>query len=89
MRSLELGLKARNKDFVERGASNKDHELQVLIVVNREFAMDAAFLKETQSIAALDALVKLVSEEARRGKNSTGPRAWGMFLSDSLSREER
>ena len=89
MRSLELGLKARNKDFVERGASNKDHELQVLIVVNREFATDAAFLKETQSIAALDGLVKLISEEARRGKNPTGPQAWGMFLSDSLSHEER
>ena len=89
MRSLSLGLKARNKDFVERGASNKDHALQVLLVVNREFAADTAFLVETQSLAALDALTKLISEEARRGKNPTGPRAWGMFLSDALSREER
>ncbi len=89
LRSLELGLKARNNDFVARGASNKDHALQVLLIVNREFAADTAFLTETQSVAALDALTKLISEEARRGKNPTGPRAWGMFLSDSLSREER
>lgn len=87
--SLSLGLKARNKDFVERGATNKDHALQVLLMVNREFAADTAFLKETQSAAALDALTKLISDEARRGKNPTGPRAWGMFLSDSLLREGR
>ena len=89
LHSLSLGLKARNKDFVERGATNKDHALQVLLMVNREFAADTAFLKETQSAAALDALTKLISDEARRGKNPTGPRAWGMFLSDSLLREGR
>lgn len=84
-RSLLLGLKARNSDFIERGAPNKDHALQTLLFVNREFAADTHFLDESKSAAALTALSHLVSEEARRGKNPLGPRAWGMFLLDAIN----
>ena len=84
-RSLLLGLKARNSDFIERGAPNKDHALQTLLFVNREFAADTHFLEESKSAAALTALSHLVSEEARRGKNPLGPRAWGMFLLDAIN----
>lgn len=83
--SLKLGLKARNQDFILRGAPNKDHAMQTLLFVNREFAAEQNFLDESKSAAALTALGYLISDEARRGKNPLGPRAWGMFLLDSIS----
>jgi len=86
--SLLLGLKARNQDFIQRGAPNKDHAMQTLRFVNREFAAETRFLEESKSPAALTSLSHLVAEEARRGKNPLGPRAWGMFLLDSISQPE-
>jgi hypothetical protein len=78
--SLAAGLKARNQDFIDRGASNKDGAMEVLIFVNRHFAEDQSFLSQSHSIVALDYLVKLVSAQTRRGLNPLGPRAMGMFL---------
>jgi hypothetical protein len=78
--SLALGLKARNKDFFDQGAANKDKAMEALLIVNRAFADDHEFLRTTQSADALDALAKLVSEQARRGGPSLGPREWGLFL---------
>jgi hypothetical protein len=48
--------------------------------VNQVFKNDVAFLRTTQSSAALDAIGRLVSEEARQGKQPLGPGAWGLFL---------
>ena len=78
--SLRLGLAARNKDFLDQGAPNKDKAIEVLLVVNRALADAPAFLRETMSAEALDALAKLVSEQARRGSSPLGPREWGHFL---------
>lgn len=78
--SLTLGLKARNKDLFDQGAANKDKAMETLLIVNRAFADDQEFLRTTQSADALDALAKLISEQARRGGPSLGPREWGLFL---------
>jgi hypothetical protein len=73
-------LKARNKEFPEQGAPNKDSAMQTLLTVTRAFAHDKPFLAETLSADALDALTKLVSEQARRGHLQLGPAQWGQFL---------
>lgn len=78
--ALRLGLKARNKDFLARGASNLDSAMETLLIVNRAFARDRRFLEETLSADALDALAKLVSARARRGHMALGPTPWGQFL---------
>jgi uncharacterized protein YyaL (SSP411 family) len=80
MRSLTLGLKTRNAELLDRGAANKDKAMEALLIVNRAFAGDAAFLRESHSAAALDALGKLVSDQYRRGAAPLGPREWGLFL---------
>ena len=78
--ALMLGLKTRNAEMVARGVMNKDHAIESLLLVNHVFKSDTAFLRDTQSTAALDAIGRLVSEEARRGKQPLGPGAWGLFL---------
>ena len=78
--ALSLGLKARNSEMVSQGVMNKDHAIETLLAVNREFSGDAAFLRETRSAEALDVLARLVSEEARRGKQPLSPGGWGRFL---------
>jgi hypothetical protein len=87
--ALRLGLKTRNKDFLAQGASNKDKAMEALLIVNRAFADDKEFLEETSSADALDALAKLVSEQARRGSPPLGPREWGHFLEYIESKSER
>ncbi len=78
--ALRLGLKARNRDFLDQGAPNIESAMEVLVMVHRVFANDVEFLKETFSSDALDALAKLVSEQSGRGSASLGPRGWGRFL---------
>jgi hypothetical protein len=80
LESLRIGLIARNKDFLGKGASNKDKAIELLLFVNSAFADDQDFLRETMSRDALEALGKLVSEQARRGNYPLGPRGWGHFL---------
>jgi hypothetical protein len=78
--ALRLGLTARNKDFLGPGAPNKDMAMETLLLVNRAFASDGAFLRDTLSADALDALAKLVSGQARAGGSPLGPKQWGQFL---------
>jgi hypothetical protein len=78
--ALRSGLKARNPDFLNQGAPNKDKAMETLLIVNRAFAGDAEFLRDTQSAHALDALAKLVSAQARRGNMPLGASEWGHFL---------
>ncbi len=78
--SLKLGLRARNQDFLGPGAPNKDHAMEVLVYVNRRFYDDKEFLRDTFSVEALDALAKLVSNQARKGDAPLSPRPLGMFL---------
>lgn len=80
MRSLALGLSARNAEMVRRGVMNKDHALEALLLVNRSFADDEAFLQGTKSAEALRALALLVSDEAHHGKSPLSPGNWGQFL---------
>ena len=80
MRALTLGLKARNEEILGPGAANKDKAMEALVIVNRLFAGDAAFLRDSRSAEALDALGQLVSEQFRRGTAPLGPREWGLFL---------
>lgn len=80
LQSLKLGLRARNQDFLGPGAPNKDHAMEVLVFVNRSFCDDKEFLRETFSAEALDALARLVSEQARKGNAPLSPRPLGMFL---------
>jgi hypothetical protein len=63
-----------------QGVMNKDHALEALLLVNQVFKNQPAFLRETQSIAALDAISRLVSQEAHQGKHPLSPGAWGLFL---------
>jgi uncharacterized protein YyaL (SSP411 family) len=78
--ALRLGLRARNSEIISQGAPNKDKAMEALLLVNRVFADDPDFLSESLSLDALDALGRLVSSEALRGKNPLGPREWGAFL---------
>jgi hypothetical protein len=87
--ALRLGLKARNKDFLQRGAPNKDSAMETLLIVNRAFAHDRQFLAETLSADALDALAKLVSAQARTGQVPLGPAQWGQFLEYVTERAAR
>jgi hypothetical protein len=87
--ALRLGLKARNKDFLERGAPNKDKAMETLLIVNRFLSQEPDFLRDTQSAEALEALGKLVSEEARRGRAPLDPRGWGEFLEFVIGGAER
>lgn len=80
MAALRLGLRARNQELRDRGAANKDKAMEVLLFLNRAFADDKEFLQDTRSAEGLDALAKLVSEQARRGNAPLGPREWGLFL---------
>ena len=80
LRALTLGLRARNQEIVTRGVMNKDKAIETLLLVNRWFSQDQAWLRETFTTDALDALGKLVSEQSRRGQNPLGPREWGLFL---------
>lgn len=87
--ALRLGLAARNADFLGQGAANKDKAMEVLLLVNRAFAADPAFLRDTSSAEALDALARLVSAEARRGSLPLGPCEWGYFLEYVMRRSGR
>jgi hypothetical protein len=80
MRSLSLGLTARNAEMVSRGVMNKDHAMEALLLVNSAFAKDEAFLRETKSAEALHSLSLLVSDEAHHGKSPLSPGGWGQFL---------
>ena len=80
VQSLRFGLKSRNAEILAQGVMNKDKAVETLLLVNQIFAGDAAFLDETRSAAALDALGRFVSAEALRGKLPLGPREWGLFL---------
>ncbi len=84
--ALSLGLKTRNAEIVSRGVMNKDNAIESLLLVNRAFKADAAFLRDTESTVALDAIGRLVSEEARHGKHPLSPGAWGLFLEFIVSK---
>ncbi len=84
--ALRLGLRARNPDFLGRGATNKDKAMEALLLVQEVFAADVEFLRETQTTDALEALGKLVSEQSRRGGEPLGPRPWAMFLAYAKAR---
>ncbi len=88
VKALTTGLKARNTEMASLGVMNKDHAMQALLLVNRAFAGDAAFLAESKSVEALRALALLVSAEAHRGKSPISPAQWGQFL-EHLSQSPR
>ena len=80
MAALLAGLKTRNQEILNQGVPNKDKAMEVLVLVNRVFADDKDFLRESLSADALDALAKLVSEQYRKGSLPLGPAEWGLFL---------
>jgi hypothetical protein len=87
LRSLTLGLRARNQDFLGPGAPNKDKAMEALLVVHTALPQETALLRESLSAEALDALGKLVSEHFRRGSAPLGPREWAMFLEFIMARK--
>jgi hypothetical protein len=89
MAALTAGLKSRNAEFATRGAMTKDKAMETLLLVNRGFATNPAFLRETQSAAALEVLARLVSAESLRGKNPLSPGEWGRFLEYTRARSEK
>jgi hypothetical protein len=86
LQALQRGLRARNEDFLGPGAPNKDKAMEALILVQRTFADDAAFLRASRTTAALEALGRLVSAEFRRGAAPLGPREWPLFLAYACER---
>jgi len=50
------------------------------------FAADPAFLQDTLSTVALDALGRLVSAQFKAGAAPLGPREWGLFLEYAAAR---
>jgi len=88
VRALRLGLRTRNEEILTRGVMTRDKAFEALLLVNRVFAGDAAFLSETRSGEALNAVEVLVSEEARKGKRSLSPGEWGLFLEERVRQPE-
>ncbi len=86
MRSLQLGLRARNQDFLGAGAPNKDKAMEALVFVNRRFSDEPDFLRASLSGEALDALAKLVSTQYLRGGDPLGPREGSLFLEYVVTR---
>ena len=80
VQSLKMGLKTRNEEILTQGVMTKDKAMEALLLVTQVFATDKAFLEESRSTAALDALARFVSAESLRGKHPLGPREWGLFL---------
>lgn len=89
VRSLQLGLRARNQDFTGPGVPTKNKPMEALLLVNRTFAGEKEFLRDSLSLEALDALGKLVSDQYLRGDAPLGPREWGLFLEFAVLREGR
>lgn len=87
MRALKLGLRARNQDFTGPGVPTKNKSMEALLLVNRAFAGEKDFLRDSLSVEALDALGKLVSAQSLRGSDPLGPREWGLFLEFIVWRE--
>ena len=85
--ALARGLTARNREFVTQGVMTREKAMEVLLLVHRLFAGEPDFLRETASTAALDALARQASAEARHGKAPLGPREWGLFLEYVVTRE--
>ncbi len=86
MNSLTIGLKCRNGEIVTQGVMTKDKAIECLLLVQSLFAEDSAFLTETKTSAALDAVCRLVSDQARSGRLPLGPRGWGEMLALLASR---
>ncbi|MDP3849269.1 MAG: hypothetical protein Q8Q59_02115 [Luteolibacter sp.] len=80
MKSLALGLKARNSEIVTKGVMNKDKAIETLLLVQSHFAKDPAFLTDTKTTEALEILCRFASGIARQGKHPLDPRGWGMML---------
>jgi hypothetical protein len=80
MCSLQLGLRARNQDFIGPGVPTKNKSMEALLLVKQVFITDANFLRDTLTGEALDALGKLVSGQYLRNRDPLGPREWGLFL---------
>jgi hypothetical protein len=87
VQSLKLGLKTRNEEILTQGVMTKDKAMEALLLVTQVFATDKAFLEESRSTAALDALARFVSAESLRGKTPLGPREWGLFLAYVKARQ--
>ena len=54
--------------------------MESLLLVAGVFKHEPAFLRETRTNEALDAVARLVSEETRAGKQSVSPAALGLLL---------
>ena len=80
LHSLQLGLSTRNHEMAAKGVMNKDSAMECLLITTKLFRHDTDFLNETRTSAALDVLLRLASEEYRRGKLPLGPRSWGEML---------
>lgn len=80
LRSLTLGLHARNQEILTKGVMNKEKSIEALLLIQQWFSEEKAFLKESLSTEALDVLGKFVSEQSRRGNSPLSPREWGLLL---------
>jgi hypothetical protein len=87
VQALKLGLKTRNQEILTQGVMTKDKAMEALLLVAQVFAADRAFLEESRSTAALDALARFASAESLRGKLPLGPREWGLFLAYVKARQ--
>ena len=85
MACLTSALKARNMEMVSKGVMTKEHAMESLLMVRKEFREDAAFLRDTHTTAALGAIGRLVSAEASNGRPPLAPAAWGLFLEAIVS----
>lgn len=80
LRALTLGLKARNAEIISQGAMNKDKAIETLLLVRKLFPNDPELLQDSLTTEALGAVVKLVSDQFRKGALPLGPREMGLLL---------
>ncbi|MDZ4850696.1 MAG: hypothetical protein SGI77_15525 [Pirellulaceae bacterium] len=82
---LQLGLRVRNQEIIDRGVSNKDKAIESLLLVHSVFRNDPSFIKKTRSSESLRIISEVVSDEYRRKRYPLPPREWGLFLEAIVS----
>ena len=78
--SLRLALRARNRDFAEKGVADKDSALESLLLLKMEPRLRIPELGGCGTDEAIDVLERMVTAEFRSGRLPLAPGVWGRFL---------
>lgn len=87
--ALLSGLKARNREILERGVMNRDKALEALIAISSAHMGNRKLMRNGLVQDALAVVVADSVAEIRQGKNPLGPREFGQLMEYLGRRESR